>query len=118
MLDQVPGELQQRTHLVNETLEKNTMILRETSSERGPRNGHQADVKAAITGTHMDIAVETVADLDEQSLIKKLQAATGAHKPNGYEFDTGEPLLNPVPYFDRVDNARSNAPVHKTKPNA
>ena len=49
-------------------------------------------MKTAITGTHMDIACETVADLDEQNLIKKLQAATGAHKPNGYEFDQGEQL--------------------------
>jgi len=58
--------------------------------KKGKQASHQADVKAAIVGTHLDIAVETVADLDEQALIKKLQAATGAHKPNGYEFDPGK----------------------------
>lgn len=50
---------------------------------------HKGDVKSVITNTHLDVAVETIADLDEQGLITKLQAATGAHKPNGYEFDVG-----------------------------
>jgi len=57
--------------------------------KKGKMTSHQADVKGAIIGTHLDIAVESVAELDEQNLIKKLQAATGAHKPNGYEFDPG-----------------------------
>jgi len=55
--------------------------------KRAKQTSHKGDVKEALTGTHVDIAVETLADLDEQDLIKKLQAATGAHKPNGYEFD-------------------------------
>lgn len=55
--------------------------------KRAKQTSHKADVKDAITGAHLDIAVESLADLDSQSLITKLQAATGAHKPNGYEFD-------------------------------
>lgn len=57
--------------------------------KKAKQTSHKTDVKAAITGAHMDIAVETLADLDEQGLIAKLQAATGAHKPNGYEFEPG-----------------------------
>jgi hypothetical protein len=30
-----------------------------------------------------------VEDLDENEIVKRLQAATGAHKPNGYEFEPG-----------------------------
>jgi hypothetical protein len=50
---------------------------------------HKGDVKEAFPGAHVDIIVETMKDLDEQDLITKLQAATGAHKPNGYEFEAG-----------------------------
>lgn len=57
--------------------------------KKAKQTSHKGDVKEAITSTHLDIAVETLADLDEQGLVTKLQAATGAHKPNGYEFDPG-----------------------------
>jgi hypothetical protein len=50
---------------------------------------HKGDVKDALSGAHIDVAVESLKDLDEQALIGKLQAATGAHKPNGYEFEDG-----------------------------
>jgi len=50
---------------------------------------HKGDVKEVFPGAHVDIIVETMKDLDEQDLITKLQAATGAHKPNGYEFEDG-----------------------------
>ena len=33
--------------------------------------------------------VDTVEDITEDDLVKRLQAATGAHKPNGYEFEPG-----------------------------
>jgi hypothetical protein len=49
---------------------------------------HKGTVKEMMQGAHMDVTVEVVAeDLEEQSLITRLQAATGAHKPNGYEFE-------------------------------
>jgi len=57
--------------------------------KKAKQASHKGDVKGVITGAHMDVTVETLADLDEQELIKKLQAATGAHKPNGYEFEPG-----------------------------
>lgn len=57
--------------------------------KKARQSSHKGDVKEAITGAHLDVAVESLQDLDEQSLIEKLQAATGAHKPNGYEFDSG-----------------------------
>jgi hypothetical protein len=47
--------------------------------------------KAAFTKAHCDIMVEDPAtDLVKDDLVKTLQAATGAHKPNGYEFEVGE----------------------------
>lgn len=57
--------------------------------KKAKQASHKGDVKQIITGAHMDVSVETLADLDEQGLITKLQAATGAHKPNGYEFEPG-----------------------------
>mmetsp|Transcript_42870 Transcript_42870/g.100575 ORF Transcript_42870/g.100575 Transcript_42870/m.100575 type:complete len:340 (+) Transcript_42870:122-1141(+) len=55
-------------------------------AKQGP---HKGVVKEAFPGAHLDIVVESLADLNEQGLIEKLQAATGAHKPNGYEFEEG-----------------------------
>lgn len=60
-----------------------------SSIKKARMGSHKSAVKQALIGTHLDIAVETMADLDEQNLMQKLQAATGAHKPNGYEFDEG-----------------------------
>lgn len=57
--------------------------------KKAKQSSHKGDVKEVLSNTHMDVSVETLADLDEKMLITKLQAATGAHKPNGYEFDPG-----------------------------
>jgi len=52
---------------------------------------HKGAVKEALKGAHLDQSVEDKdVDLAELELVKKLQAATGAHKPNGYEFETGK----------------------------
>eukprot|EP00440_Ansanella_granifera_P042430 gb/GFBE01046000.1/.p1 GENE.gb/GFBE01046000.1/~~gb/GFBE01046000.1/.p1 ORF type:complete len:569 (+),score=136.09 gb/GFBE01046000.1/:1-1707(+) len=58
--------------------------------KKAKQGSHKGDVKEAIHSTHLDLTVENLDDLDEQVLITKLQAATGAHKPNGYEFNDGE----------------------------
>eukprot|EP00929_Paragymnodinium_shiwhaense_P004255 TRINITY_DN10504_c0_g1_i1.p1 TRINITY_DN10504_c0_g1~~TRINITY_DN10504_c0_g1_i1.p1 ORF type:complete len:347 (-),score=109.09 TRINITY_DN10504_c0_g1_i1:98-1138(-) len=60
-----------------------------SSIKKARMGSHKSAVKAALTGTHLDVVVESMADLEEKNLIQKLQAATGAHKPNGYEFDEG-----------------------------
>jgi hypothetical protein len=57
--------------------------------QKAKQAAHKGDVKNVIGNTHVDVVVESVADLDEQSLITTLQSAAGAHKPNGYEFDPG-----------------------------
>merc|ERR1712107_776163 len=57
----------------------------ESAMKKAKQGSHKSDVKAAITGAHLDVTVESLDDLDEQGLITKLQAACGAHKPNGYE---------------------------------
>ena len=52
---------------------------------------HKGAVKDAVKGAHLDQSVEDkTVDLAEETLVKKLQAATGAHKPNGYEFEEGK----------------------------
>jgi len=56
--------------------------------------GHKGDLKGALTGCHLDLMVEKLEDLEEQDLMGRLQAATGAHKPNGYEFDEGAFLVS------------------------
>jgi len=58
--------------------------------KKAKQSSHKGDVKEVITNVHLDVVVESLADLDEQGLITRLQAATGAHKPNGYEFDDGK----------------------------
>lgn len=50
---------------------------------------HKGSIKTVCTGAHLDIMVDTVEDITEDDLVKRLQAATGAHKPNGYEFEPG-----------------------------
>ncbi len=56
--------------------------------------------KAAFDKAHMDILVEDPAeDLIKDELVKSLQAATGAHKPNGYEFEVDE-FVN-ADYYNR-----------------
>merc|ERR1711974_405963 len=54
------------------------------------QNSHKDDVKEALWGAHIDVAVEQKAEnLDELSLVQKLQEAAGACNPTGYEFDEG-----------------------------
>eukprot|EP00747_Dinoflagellata_sp_TGD_P165914 gnl/TRDRNA2_/TRDRNA2_187919_c0_seq1.p1 gnl/TRDRNA2_/TRDRNA2_187919_c0~~gnl/TRDRNA2_/TRDRNA2_187919_c0_seq1.p1 ORF type:complete len:742 (-),score=177.21 gnl/TRDRNA2_/TRDRNA2_187919_c0_seq1:39-2198(-) len=60
-----------------------------SAMKKAKQGSHKGDIKEALPNCHLDLIVETLQDLDEQSLIVKLQAATGAHKPNGYEFDEG-----------------------------
>jgi len=60
-----------------------------STMKKAKQASHKANVKEVIGNTHIDVSIDTAADLDEQSLIKTLQSATGAHKPNGYEFDPG-----------------------------
>ncbi len=50
---------------------------------------HKGTVKEALHSAHIDICIDDINDLEENDLVKRLQAATGAHKPNGYEFDPG-----------------------------
>jgi len=57
--------------------------------KKAKQASHKGDVKDVMTGAHLDVTVENEGDLDEQELIQKLQDATGAHKPNGYEFEAG-----------------------------
>lgn len=60
-----------------------------SAMRKAKQGSHKGDVKETLSGAHLDITVETLEDLDEQVIITKLQAATGAHKPNGYEFEDG-----------------------------
>eukprot|EP00746_Dinoflagellata_sp_MGD_P001580 gnl/MRDRNA2_/MRDRNA2_102993_c0_seq1.p1 gnl/MRDRNA2_/MRDRNA2_102993_c0~~gnl/MRDRNA2_/MRDRNA2_102993_c0_seq1.p1 ORF type:complete len:520 (-),score=132.02 gnl/MRDRNA2_/MRDRNA2_102993_c0_seq1:58-1617(-) len=57
--------------------------------KKAKQGSHKGAVKDALAGAHLDLLVENDDDLEEQQLIQKLQAATGAHKPNGYEFEDG-----------------------------
>jgi len=57
--------------------------------KKAKQGSHKGEVKAALNGAHLDVTVENLDDLEEQRLIEKLQAATGAHKPNGYQFEEG-----------------------------
>lgn len=58
--------------------------------KKAKQSAHKGEVKEAISNAHLDLVVESITDLAEQGLIDRLQAATGAHKPNGYEFDDGK----------------------------
>jgi hypothetical protein len=60
-----------------------------SSIKKARMGSNKGAVKDVLKGTHLDIIVENLNDLAEATLIEKLQAATGAHKPNGYEFDDG-----------------------------
>jgi len=58
--------------------------------KRAKAGPHKGEVKKALDGAHVDVSCESLDDFDEQELITKLQGATGAHKPNGYEFEEGK----------------------------
>ena len=59
--------------------------------KKAKMGSHKGVAKAAFDKAHMDILVENVEeDLIKDELVKSLQAATGAHKPNGYEFEVDE----------------------------
>jgi hypothetical protein len=58
--------------------------------KKGKCAPHKGDVNEVFGGTHLELRAESLDDFNEASLIKQLQAATGAHKPNGYEFNEGE----------------------------
>jgi len=58
--------------------------------KKAKMGSHKGAAKQAMDGAHMDILCETFDDFEEQALMTKLQASTGAHKPNGYEFNEGE----------------------------
>jgi len=57
--------------------------------KKAKMGAHKGAAKAAMDGAHMDILCESLDDFEEQGLMTKLQASTGAHKPNGYEFEEG-----------------------------
>lgn len=55
---------------------------------RAKMGSHKGALKAAFDKAHMDVVVEDIEeDLNCDRLAERLQSATGAHKPNGYEFD-------------------------------
>jgi len=67
-----------------------SMPTNASAIKKGKMATHKGAVKEALKGAHLDVSVEDAAfDLAEEVLVKKLQAATGAHKPNGYEFVDG-----------------------------
>lgn len=51
---------------------------------------HKGAMKQVMHGSHCDVLVTDVDELTPAMLVNTLQAATGAHKPNGYEFNEGE----------------------------
>jgi len=58
--------------------------------KKAKMGSHKGAMKGALDGAHMDLLCESLDDFEEQGLMTKLQAGTGAHKPNGYEFNEGE----------------------------
>ena len=61
---------------------------------------HKGALKQVFDKAHLDVVVANVEeDLNEDALAKSLQSATGAHKPNGYEFDP-ETITNADYYGD------------------
>jgi len=57
--------------------------------KKAKMGSHKGAAKQSLDGCHMDLLCEAKEDFDEQALMTKLQASTGAHKPNGYEFEEG-----------------------------
>lgn len=55
-------------------------------SQMGSQKGA---VKQVMHSAHLDLTVTEPAEIEETDLVSRLQAATGAHKPNGYEFEPG-----------------------------
>lgn len=57
---------------------------------RAKMGSHKGALKECFDKAHVDVCVtDANEDLTPEFLAEKLQSATGAHKPNGYEFDVG-----------------------------
>lgn len=68
---------------------------------RAKMGSHKGALKECFDRAHMDVLVENVEeDLDPVHLASKLQSATGAHKPNGYEFDKG--VITDADYYNDI----------------
>lgn len=50
---------------------------------------HKGSVKEVLHSVHLDVQAEDKDAFEEGELVKSLQAATGAHKPNAYRFEEG-----------------------------
>lgn len=47
---------------------------------------HKSAIINVFSPHHLELQVSSVQELDQESIEKKLNAATGAHKPTGYKF--------------------------------
>ena len=56
--------------------------------KRARSGGHKGAIKQ-VMDAHIDMEIETKAELTEDVIIAKLRASGGAHAPNGYEFSPG-----------------------------
>mmetsp|Transcript_82845 Transcript_82845/g.162414 ORF Transcript_82845/g.162414 Transcript_82845/m.162414 type:complete len:239 (-) Transcript_82845:155-871(-) len=64
--------------------------------KRAKSGGHKGAVKQVFT-SHVDIEVESVDELTEESIIVKLRACGGAHQPTSYEFSNYSGTTSPLP---------------------
>ena len=56
---------------------------------RAKMGSHKGTIKQVMHSAHLDLQVTDISEFEETDLVSRLQAATGAHKPNGYEFNPG-----------------------------
>eukprot|EP00615_Pteridomonas_danica_P007418 CAMPEP_0114352860 /NCGR_PEP_ID=MMETSP0101-20121206/18246_1 /TAXON_ID=38822 ORGANISM="Pteridomonas danica, Strain PT" /NCGR_SAMPLE_ID=MMETSP0101 /ASSEMBLY_ACC=CAM_ASM_000211 /LENGTH=203 /DNA_ID=CAMNT_0001493439 /DNA_START=41 /DNA_END=652 /DNA_ORIENTATION=- len=79
----------------NTTSKRSKFVFVQYMPQAGPAmrkakmGSHKGTLKSICTGAHLDIMIDNVEEITEDDLVKRLQAATGAHKPNGYEFEPG-----------------------------
>ncbi|KAJ9438012.1 actin binding protein, partial [Diplonema papillatum] len=55
--------------------------------QRAKMSTHKSQFLKVLSGTHISVHTSDISDLDSKLLEDKLQSATGAHKPNGYDFE-------------------------------
>jgi len=60
-----------------------------SAMRRAKMGPHKGSVKEVLHSAHLDVQAEDLDAFKHEELVASLQAATGAHKPNGYEFEAG-----------------------------
>jgi hypothetical protein len=76
----------------------------------------KSQIEKTFDGTHVTFDINNVSELDQDSIVQRLQSAAGAHKPNRYDFEGTEELHTPKQTEPAAKPAAQPAPAPPPPP--